>query len=396
MRVHRVDVGTRIRADHRTPQGHARIPARFSRTGVQDYVQADGTVRREYRPPEEVFSKQSLDSFETATVVVGHPAMITPENWKEHAAGDIRAPKRDGIYTAGDIVLRDKSALDDVDAGKLQEISCGYDCMLEMTPGVSPEGEKYDAIQRDIVINHIGLGPKDWGRAGNEVRLRLDGGGIAYLREDEAGHRPAGMTVEEQLKALQAKHDTLVTEAEAAKKRADSAEGKLKATADADLAKVESARDALADELKKLKAQPSINVDERIDTRIAILEGAARLHGKRVDNKGTDREIMIAAVHARNPDVKFDGRSEDYVRARFDGYVEAVTVANDSLEQVNRGTAPPALAPGARNDGADAEMAELVKNFDAAPDFLENYHRAEPWLHGETSAMNAARKSVGG
>lgn len=35
-------------------------------------------------------------------------------------------------------------------------------------------GEHYDAIQRNIVVNHIALGPKGWGRAGPEVAVKTD------------------------------------------------------------------------------------------------------------------------------------------------------------------------------------------------------------------------------
>ena len=85
----------------------------------------------------------------------------------------MRGAHRDGDKTAGDIIVRKQSTIDKINADgpdALREISCGYDCELEMKPGTSPEGEKYDAIQRNIVINHIGLGPAGWGRAGSEVQ----------------------------------------------------------------------------------------------------------------------------------------------------------------------------------------------------------------------------------
>lgn len=172
-------------------QGGARIPARLSRIGVQNYTQADGKVIREYRPPEEVFDAKSLKSFETATVTVGHPDMVRPETWKDHAIGFPLTPHvEDGRFVGADIVLQDaeairRASLPATDPDALVELSCGYDCNLEMKPGVSPDGEKYDAIQRDIVVNHIGLGPKDWGRAGSAVKLKLDGGAVSHFEANE-------------------------------------------------------------------------------------------------------------------------------------------------------------------------------------------------------------------
>jgi hypothetical protein len=114
--------------------------------------------------------------------------MVTPETWRNHAVGSVLGPhKEDGRFVGADIVLQDAEALrranlppDDPHA--LVELSCGYDCSLEKTAGTDPAtGERYDAIQRDIVVNHIGLGPKDWGRAGNAVKLKLDGGAVAII-----------------------------------------------------------------------------------------------------------------------------------------------------------------------------------------------------------------------
>lgn len=393
-KVHRVDVGVRIRADQRTIQGGAKIPAALARTGVQNYPQADGTVRREYRPAAEVFAPESLHTFDTATVVIGHPATIDPANWKEHAVGDIRAPHRDGKFVAADLVIRDKATLDRIDSGELQELSCGYDCMLEMTPGTSPEGEKYDAIQRSITINHVGLGPSNWGRAGSEVRLRLDGGGVAYVEDEIARPRPPGMLTEAEIKALQDK----AAKADAAEARAVAAEAKLGTRTDADVATLQAKLDEATDKTKKLEALTSpTHVDTIVRARMTVLDGARLLHGKDVENKGSDREIQIAAIVARDPEFKADGRSDDYVRARFDVKVEDAKRAGASLANLNAGTSPAHLDGGAgTTDANDAEFAELCKHFDAAPDLLENYHRAQPWLYGETAAAEAAQKASGG
>ncbi|MGL4443640.1 MAG: DUF2213 domain-containing protein, partial [Alsobacter sp.] len=78
-------------------------------------------------------------------------------------------------------VVRDDSVNADI-AGGMQELSWGYDVDLEETPGSSPEGERYDAIQRGpmrddgkrgpITYEHLAIVPD--GRAGSSVRLRAD------------------------------------------------------------------------------------------------------------------------------------------------------------------------------------------------------------------------------
>ena len=48
------------------------------------------------------------------------------------------------------------------------------------------------------------------------------------------------------------------------------------------------------------------------------------------------------------------------------------------------------------SDGADKELAALCRHFDGAPEVLEAYHRADPWLVGEAAALAAAQRSVFG
>jgi hypothetical protein len=56
-----------------TPEGYLRAWATIARTGVQMYTDADGSVRREYRPAEEVSSPESLASFAGKAVTLEHP-----------------------------------------------------------------------------------------------------------------------------------------------------------------------------------------------------------------------------------------------------------------------------------------------------------------------------------
>ena len=54
----------------------------------------------------------------------------------------------------------------------LKELSLGYNLTLDETPG-EWNGQHYDAIQRDIRINHLALGRE--ARAGEQARLNIDG-----------------------------------------------------------------------------------------------------------------------------------------------------------------------------------------------------------------------------
>lgn len=147
-----------------------------ARTGVYTYLNPDKTIRREYRPPEEVFAEESLKTFAGKPITVGHPknGKVTPESARQLSIGSILS---DGYlkemgpaqqYVACDITLFAPK-----DIGDARELSLGYRCDLEETPGVTADGQPYDAIQRNIRVNHLAVVKK--ARAGMKARLNLDG-----------------------------------------------------------------------------------------------------------------------------------------------------------------------------------------------------------------------------
>ena len=76
-------------------------------------------------------------------------------------------------YPDGDDV-REKIIIHDIDAVKksgLRELSLGYDLVLDETPG-EWNGQPYDAIQTEIVINHLAIVRE--ARAGEQARLNID------------------------------------------------------------------------------------------------------------------------------------------------------------------------------------------------------------------------------
>lgn len=173
----------------RTPQGFLRVDANLTRVGVLVYKRADGTEIRELRLPEEVFKADSLLTLANAPITDLHPAegMVTPENIRELSRGVVTEQiKADGDFVTAPVIVQDSGMIAMVESGKRREVSCGYLCQVEMTPG-EWRGEKYDRIQRNIVYNHLAFGPVGWARAGSEVALRMDSGLVSYDTKATAG-----------------------------------------------------------------------------------------------------------------------------------------------------------------------------------------------------------------
>ena len=158
----------------RTPQGFLRVNALLTKTGVFNYA-----MGREYRSDEEIFHADSLASIKGAPVTDLHPSEIgadsflTPANAKQHMVGITENIERDGSYLKGSLIIFHEDVIRAIENGERKEISLGYKCRLEPTAG-SVNGEAYDAIQRDIIVNHVAIGPKGWGRAGPDCAIRTD------------------------------------------------------------------------------------------------------------------------------------------------------------------------------------------------------------------------------
>lgn len=171
--------------------GSVSTMARAVRTGIQEYTGAelglvDRDIVRVYRPESEVFSKDSLQSFSHATVTINHPpVLVDADNWKEYAAGEVSTDVlRDGEFLAVPLLLKDAAAIAAVNSGKV-ELSAGYTADIELTDGVTPDGQAYDAIQKNIKINHLAL--VDNARAGSKARIgdAADKWGAAPLTKQE-------------------------------------------------------------------------------------------------------------------------------------------------------------------------------------------------------------------
>jgi len=157
----------------KTPEDFLRLPARVTRTGVFIYRKADGTLKKEFRSPEEVFNADSLSTLLAKPVTNNHPkeGKVDSSNAKQHAVGFTSdSIQEDGKFVKVFLNVMDEKAIQDIKKGK-RELSCGYTCQVTDSEG-EVNGERYDSVQSNIRYNHVALVHR--GRAGSEVRLSLD------------------------------------------------------------------------------------------------------------------------------------------------------------------------------------------------------------------------------
>lgn len=323
--VTRLDVGKLGKAK-RTPTGGLRVPANLTRVGVLEYAYPDGRVVRELRHPDEVFNADSLATLAGAAVTDLHPSeMVTPGNWRSVSVGHVgEAVKADGNFVAAELSIEDARMIEAVERGDRAEISCGYSCVVEPQTG-EWNGEKYDAVQRSIRYNHAALGPRNWGRAGADVALRLDSNGnacpLGTREEKRMTIRLDGIDYDVTTPQFAQAFERFVARADSEKAEREKELEKLRA----DAISLKAERDRLEGERDAAKAQPSPErMDALIKARVALVTDAARFLGEDVKLDGmSDAEIVASVVKKERPKLSIEGKSHEYVRAVFDSIVTA-------------------------------------------------------------------------
>lgn len=318
----------------RRANGFASFGATITRTGVFTYTDAAGNARREYRPPDEVFKADSLESFSLVPLTNDHPTSsvtaATAQAVTVGAIADVK-PSQDGKHVEATVSVFTEDTISAIESGKV-ELSCGYTCELEETPGVSPEGERYDAIQRNIVGNHVAL--VEVGRAGS-ARLRLDAGAASFEVENNKG-----INMDELKKALA---DLVAAQAklEAVTAEKDKIEGKC------------DALQAKADAAEKARMDSEGSFNARVTERVSLLATAARFD---VSGEALDNDAIRAAVVEKIDGVKVpEGKSREYLQGRFDAAVARAKVADESSEKLKTKVTDAGVS---RADAARAKMLE--------------------------------------
>lgn len=152
------------------------MPARVAKVGVLRYADADGNTWGELVPESTLFDPGSMATLRGVAVTDLHPsALVTAETRRDLQRGHVGdVVMRDGDYLSAPVYVTDAEAVNLVQSGQRRDVSCGYECELDETPGTF-NGVPYQRVQRDRVYNHLGLGPEGWGRAGTDVALKMDG-----------------------------------------------------------------------------------------------------------------------------------------------------------------------------------------------------------------------------
>lgn len=353
--------------------GFMRAKVTIARAGVFPYVTHDGKIRKEAKLPDDLFSRATIDSAKGAPITDGHPprsdskGMVTPANYQKYAKGslgDTATIENDHLVFFETVY--DEALIADTKSKKKVEVSIGFTTAVDETPGEF-RGERYDARQTNIKINH--LAHVENGRGGDTVRVHLDAsdGDIAVMMDEAQNSTDEPDTGNAHTKEKSMDENALLgvfkkffewlkgeaektpppedpnppvkpTEPEPAKEppKHDSAE----------VIKLQARIDALEATLAKNKADKdtAVKLDEAISERIQLVDSARGVIQDYKHDGKTDREIKLDVIDKVLPydkSVKVDELDAVFIDARYDA---AMSLAREkALDGDNHTSSAPRL-----------------------------------------------------
>jgi hypothetical protein len=334
--------------------------AATGRTGILHYRNADGTPRRELRLPEDAGSAASLQSMIGKPVVITHKGgMVNGKTARSRNVGTMLSARFDSMQgvTFNQIVIHDEQAQT---AGRTTHkyLSLGYRLDLEERRGYysaatneisdTPKDgfEPFDAIQRNLVVNHLAMVPM--GRAGEVARLNLDGNEDYFDHEDNPMPKiklangteiEVAQEVADHIGGLQT--------------RLDGAEATL-STTKGTLTAVSAERDALKNTVdgfdEKLK-QARLDAADELKASAKLIASVAH---KVTDVEGkSDVEVKAAFVKAVMPAINLDGKDDLEICGAFDYALAAHPAPTGGKRDERRDHIGGGKEKGQRNDSAE-------------------------------------------
>ncbi|HBU2573529.1 DUF2213 domain-containing protein [Klebsiella pneumoniae] len=165
--VRTIDANGRLQIS-RTNISKANVNAYYGREipGSEELGLEPNKLYRLWRHPDEL--RKAAKTFNNIPVLSKHIPDFPTDPPNEFRVGVTHSNAEfDGTYLTVGMSIWDNSAIAGIESGEQRELSASYKYVADMTPGVTPDGEPYDGVMRDIFGNHEALVPD--GRAGPDV-----------------------------------------------------------------------------------------------------------------------------------------------------------------------------------------------------------------------------------
>lgn len=149
---------------------------------VLEYGPTDpGGARSEFVPAATALDPETVRLTEGIPFTILHPGDLLEaddeDEYKEHNEGSVLRAEADWSTTPPSlrvaVIVHTRSAQDDIESGRVRELSLGYDCDDEEASGVH-DGKAYTVVQRRRRPNHLSGVPRARSRTADGRAARLD------------------------------------------------------------------------------------------------------------------------------------------------------------------------------------------------------------------------------
>lgn len=320
-----------------TDEGVLVVDAALSRTGIQEYFGAELGIHpfedliSVYRPPAEVFSDASLESLKYKPVTDNHPPEpITSKNHKKFAVGFTtdNITKKDHLVMST-LRITDSEAIKKIQSGKV-ELSVGYSSDIKMESGKTPDGLTFDAVQTNIVANHIAI--VDNGRCGAACKIsdnQPEGPKMGMITINDIDVEMPEQAIKAvqvlQKKLADAEMEVEIEKKSKAEKEKEEADDEEKMKKD-HAAEIDALKAKLDDALSRIPTPEQL--DALVQSRMSVIDTAKSIDPAIVTDSMDCEQIRKAVVSAKCKDVKIDEVSADYIKARFDALADSSPITD--------------------------------------------------------------------
>lgn len=364
---------------NRTKDGYLTSMVKVSRTGIQLYPGAavgmpDKEVVRVYRPEGEVFNKDSMKSYAYRPVTLDHPTEdVTAENWRDHGKGITGGDViRDGDFVRVPLILMDAATISAVAAGK-REVSMGYSAIVEFKDGVTEGGEPYDAIQRELRMNHLAIVSK--ARGGSDLRIGDEEGDPPMAERTVLLDGISVVTTEQGAQAIEKLQRDIKTLRDSNTAELATRDGTI-TQLKADISKKDGEMAVMKKQIDDGVMTPA-KLDAAVISRAALIADAKKIAGDTLVTTGkTDSEIRRAAVATKLGDEAAKALDDAAIAGAF---AYAAKDAGGSSQQNGNGNLQPlrnALSDSKQQQDASAAADKSWSDY--VTDLTDGYKTKQP------------------
>jgi len=318
-----------------TDEGFLKADAIITRSGVFNYELASGKKISVFRPPQEVFSDESMESMKMVPLTNGHPPtrtrLLDSKTAKTFTVGHLgeTITNENNRNLRGKLIVTDAKTIDEIKSGKRQ-LSYGYTADLCEESGFF-DGQPYTHVHKNIKGNHVAIVSQ--GRMGSNAAIVLDGADAIQIsnfneEEDNTMSQNLQTVVLDGIEYQAAPEVTSALEKVTGELETVKAElTNTKVVLDEKTAKIDALQQASDDFSKR---DISAEVTEATNKRFGLLNTVKSVFGDEIYAKVqafTDHDIKCEVLQPLYKDKDLKKESGVYLDTLFDATIEAQKTA---------------------------------------------------------------------